>query len=324
MFKKWGAALLSAAMFTAAMPVAGIASAADEDLTGNTKLTADEIKLGKVINTTLTKSENDWYVFTLSEPSKVNIVFGSGDSFNNYGSDFSLYDAGNDDTTLVSGLIGQNLNLVYYLTKGDYYIKIHGCNFDDVNYDMKITSTPSNLNVPGDGSNNAIGEAAEIKLDTDYNAQISQNDNIDYYTFELAKDGRVTFDFSGTLDAVDWALYNNQDDLEKHGTYQKNDAKDSKITKKNSLVLKAGKYTLSVGANEKAPSYGAYTFSLDYLEKYNDTAVNGIIAFGDINKDGLIDASDASLTLAYYAYMSTGGSETDMNAWIEANTEKSK
>ena len=32
-------------------------------------------------------------------------------------------------------------------------------------------------------------------------------------------------------------------------------------------------------------------------------------AAGDVNGDGLIDSSDASLILGYYAYVSTGGTE---------------
>ena len=33
-------------------------------------------------------------------------------------------------------------------------------------------------------------------------------------------------------------------------------------------------------------------------------------AVADINSDGLVDSSDASLILEYYAYVSTGGTDT--------------
>lgn len=36
----------------------------------------------------------------------------------------------------------------------------------------------------------------------------------------------------------------------------------------------------------------------------------------DVNGDETIDASDASLILAFYAYISTGGTETDMEKWL--------
>jgi len=38
---------------------------------------------------------------------------------------------------------------------------------------------------------------------------------------------------------------------------------------------------------------------------------------GDMNGDGLVDAVDASLILAYYAYLSTGGTIDDFDIWIQ-------
>ena len=39
---------------------------------------------------------------------------------------------------------------------------------------------------------------------------------------------------------------------------------------------------------------------------------------GDVNFDDNVDASDASLVLAYYSFMSTGGSG-DMESWLKYN-----
>jgi len=308
------AVVLAATLAVSALPFSGItAVAADNDLTGNTMLTADELKLGKVVSSDIIRGDSDWYSYTLVEPSKVNLVCqGSQEIFG-----LALYDGASDNALLYSQPQSKSVVNTLYLKAGTYYVNVYSAkDYYATPYDLKVSATPCGLNVPGDGSNNAIGDAAEIELETKYNAQISNNDDIDYFTFNLAKEGRVTFDFAGELGAVDWALYDNQDDLAKHGTYQKKDEKDSKITVKNSLVLKEGKYTLAVSKNDKAPSYGPYSFTLNYLEKYNDTAANGVIAFGDINHDGKIDAKDASATLSYYAYLSTGGTETDMNQWF--------
>ena len=312
------AVVLAATLAVSALPFNSLSAyAEDKDITGNTMFTADEIKLGKVASGELLGGDNDWYTFTLTEPTKINMVIANQDNYQ-----YQLIDEADDNKVLDSsgnGVIRDaSMNKTYYLKAGTYYLRLYSESalIWTPSYDIKLTATPCGLNVPGDGSNNAIGEAAEIELETKYNAQISNNDDIDYFTFNLAKEGRVTFDFAGELGAVDWALYDNEDDLAKHGTYQKKDEKDSKITVKNSLVLKEGKYTLAVSKNEKASSYGPYSFTLNYLEKYNDTAVNGIIAFGDINHDGKIDAKDASATLSYYAYLSTGGTETDMNQWF--------
>jgi hypothetical protein len=312
------AVVLAATLAVSALPFSGITAFADDsDLTGNTMLTADELKFDKVVSGTIDGVDNDWYSFTITEPSKVNLIC-QGDSTIGY----ELYDGAHDNSVIDNADLKSIVN-TYYLTAGTYYVHLYWA-YTSPAYDLKVSATPCKLSVPGDGSNNAIGDSAAVEFDKEYNAQISQNDNIDYYTFELEKDGRVTFNFDAAFNACDWSLFDNQKDLIKHGTYQKINEKDSKITKDNSLVLKAGKYYVSLAANDKAPSYGPYTFSFDYLEKYNDTAVNGIIAFGDINHDGKIDAKDASVTLAYYSYLSTGGTETDMNKWIEDTSSKSE
>ena len=36
----------------------------------------------------------------------------------------------------------------------------------------------------------------------------------------------------------------------------------------------------------------------------------------DVNFDGMTDARDASLILSYYAYLSSGGTITDMRVWL--------
>ena len=50
-----------------------------------------------------------------------------------------------------------------------------------------------------------------------------------------------------------------------------------------------------------------------------EPAVSEII-LGDVNEDGLVDAVDAvdaSMILAFYAYLSTGGTESDMRVWLD-------
>jgi len=312
-----GTALILAAALTVSTALSGAfaANAADDDLTGNTMLTADELNFDKVISSNIVHDDNDWYTFTLAQPSKVNIVCQGTDYYFLY----TLYD-GTGDNTVLDKPTGnyQSVIKTYYLKAGDYYINLYSNFSRDTAYDLKVSATPCELNVPGDGSNNALGDATAVDFETEFNAQISQNDTVDYYTIDLPNDAYVTFNFSGAVNSVDWVLYDNQDDLIKHGVYQKKNTTDSKITESNSLRLKAGKYTVYLGANEKAPSYGPYTFSFNYSEKLNDTAANGIIALGDVNKDGIIDSTDASSILEYYAYTSTGGTNTDMEAWMAA------
>ncbi|MBR0141770.1 MAG: hypothetical protein IJM19_05955 [Ruminococcus sp.] len=307
----------AAALMVSAMPFASIsANAADDDITGNTMLTAEELTLNKVVSSEASGgTDHDWYVFTLTEPSKVNVICQNSGTNAFY---FKIYDEKNDNSTVyTTSSAVYSVNTTLYLTAGNYYIYLNS-SYNSFTYDMKVTSTPSNLSFDASAENNTMTEAIPVDFDTDYNAQISQNDNIDYYTFELPKEARVTFNFTGALDNIDWNLYDNEDDLIKHGIYQKDSENDTKVSKRKSLILKEGKYTLSLESNKNSPSYGQYSFSLNALENYGETAVNGIISFGDINKDGKVDSSDASVILSYYAYRSTNTTnpETDMNKWV--------
>lgn len=311
-----GTALILAAALTVSTALSGAFVAnADDDLTGNTMLTADELKLDKVVSGEIVKYDSDWYSFVLTEPSKVNVVCqGTANQFG-----FALYDGSGDNNVLYQSTTSKSVMNTLYLKAGTYYINVFANGYLETPYDLKVSAAPCNLSVPGDGSNNALGDATAVEFETEFNAQISQNDTADYYTIDLPNDAYITFNFSGAVDSVDWSLYDNADDLIKHGIYQKKNTSDSKITESNSLRLKAGKYTVYLGADEKAPSYGPYTFSFNYSEQINDTAANGIIPLGDVNKDGQIDATDASSVLAYYAYIQTGGTETDMDKWLTAN-----
>ena len=308
----------AAALMVSAMPFAGISANADDtDITGNTMLTAEELTLNKVVSSEASGgTDHDWYVFTLTEPSKINIICQNPGANAFY---FRVYDEKNDNSVVYkpSTSTVYSVNTTLYLTAGNYYIDLNSY-VSSFTYDLKVTSTPSNLSFDASAENNSMTEAIAVDFDTNYNAQISQNDNIDYYTFELPKEARVTFNFSGIFDSVDWSLYDNEDDLIKHGVYQKDSENDSKITKRKSLILKEGKYTISLESNKTSPAYGQYSFSLNAVENYGETAVNGIISFGDINKDGTINSSDASIILSYYAYRSTNTTdpETDMNKWV--------
>ncbi|MBR1591798.1 MAG: hypothetical protein IJ666_02165 [Ruminococcus sp.] len=307
-------AFAAAALAVSAMPLAGITANADDDITGNTMLTADELTLNKVVSGSLPGGDNDWYHFSLTEPSKLNIICQNP---GNKWFTFRLYDEKNDNSIVYEAENTGSVNATCYLTEGDYYVYLTPWT-EVSSYDLKITTTSSNLSFDGNAENNSMTEAIAVDFDTNYNAQISNNDKIDYYTFELPKEARVTFNFSGSFDSVDWSLYDNEDDLIKHGTYQKDSENDSKITKRRSLILKAGKYTISLESNKTSPAYGQYSFSFNALENYGETAVNGIIPFGDVNKDGSVNSSDASIILSYYAYLSTNKNnpETDMNKWV--------
>ena len=238
-------------------------------------------------------SDSDWYLFTLKEPSKVNINCGiSGGMY----SSVQIIDARNNSALYSKSVSRSGVDETYYLTTGDYYINFQDSNGEAFDYDMKVTAEPCGYSFESGTANNSVTDALSVDFDTKYNAQLSE------------------------IGAADWALYNNQDELIKDGTYTRINENDGRISKKNSLILESGKYTVSVAKNSNSKTYGAYTFSFDYLENYSDVSANGIISFGDITKDGKVDSGDASIILCFYAYRATNGnaegSEADLNKWV--------
>lgn len=305
-FKKILSGVLASAMLVSAMP-AFSASAADKDPNGNSILDAVNITLGEIISSSFTYDDDDWYKFSIPSAGKVTITMDNSDN-TTY---FSLINGDDDATSLVNRYrLFSNTNvLTYYLTAGDYYIHFNAGFSRD--YDMKVTF--SSTNATPDEDNNTIAKATAVEYDgTIYKKQISLNDPVDYYTFNVAEQGKVTINFDSPMNATDWEIYDSENSKIKKGSFVRV-VQDSGISAKESNIMKPGKYTIAFKKND---SYGDYSFSLDYLKNYNDTSVSGILAVADFDEDGAITAADASLVLAYYAYVSTGGTETDMNKWL--------
>lgn len=305
--KKILSGVLASALLVSAMP--SFAAFADDDPTGNTMLTAVDVKFGELISEALPSSDHDWYKFTLPSAGKVTITVGSSNNAN-----YSFLSVDDEATELESDVtVYGDKFFTYYLTAGDYYIELKCKEIRSCTYDMQVKFTPSDVTFDS-ADNNTIGKAVAVEYDgTAYNGQLSLNDSVDYYTFDVAEKGRVTLKFDSPMEKADWEIYDSEDAQIKRGTFTKK-TNDSGISAKEANIMKPGKYTIAIKNN--GDSYGDYSFSLDYLQNYNDISVSGIIAAADLNEDGTIDSSDASLILAYYAYLQTGGTETDMNKWL--------
>lgn len=305
-FKKILSGVLASAMLISAMP-AFSSVAVDKDATGNTMLDAVEIKFGEIVSEKVDEKDHDWYKFTLPSVGKVTVTVSgkigyallSGNDEGTKYEDTHWYENG---TRIFS----------YYLAAGDYYIDISSASMTTESSDLQVRFTPCDVTFE-DADNNTLFNAAPVEYDgTIYKGVFLNDDPVDYYTFNVAEQGRVTLKFTSPMDNVDWEIYDSDDTRIKKGAFSK-DEQDTYISGKDANIMKPGKYTI---AFKKKDSYGEYSFSLDYLKNYNDTSVSGIIAAADIDGDGAITSADASLVLAYYAYISTGGTETDMNKWL--------
>lgn len=316
--KKIISALTASAVVATALPVyAGLSAfAEDTDETGNTMFTAIEILPDATFSDELTTSDEDWYKFTLTTAGKLNLMF----SINGSGSvNFLMMDGTEDNNQLTK--IGNRSGIqryIYYLTAGDYYINFSPYVLTS-DYEVKLSFTPYESTFDG-ANNNSITKASEIELEKNYSSFIVTDDSKDYYTFNLDKDDDIALNFEGDIGAIDWTLYNNKNEEILNGTYTRDTEISDLIVKNNYVPLKSGKYTLAFNASVESDFpdttyyYGSYNFS---LSEYVDFDANGI-SIGDFNNDGMIDASDASVLLEYYSYLSTGGEEKDMRKWLES------
>ncbi|MCM1315733.1 MAG: hypothetical protein NC205_01930 [Prevotella sp.] len=321
--KKFISAIMATAMVASTMTA--FSAFADTDETGNDEFSAVNVTIGEVTPSKDiffkidTGYDNDWYKFSLDTPSKLNLTVILSNVNHVYNADLMYYeiiDYSNNDTVVYKhdNLTNGTRKDVIYLSSGDYYIHFA----DDerrqsCEYKILLESTPTEESFDSK-SNNNIGKASPVEFDTEYTGQVSANDDADYYTFNLAEEGMVTFNFDGDLENVDWKIYDSDEDVVQKGTFSKADTDDA-ISAMKSYVMTTGTFTLGITKHDTA--CGNYTLKLDYLKDYNNRAVSGVFACADINKDGFIDASDASVILSYYAYLSTGGKESDMNVWYE-------
>ncbi|MDE7363396.1 MAG: hypothetical protein K2N27_00695 [Ruminococcus sp.] len=316
--KKIISALTASAVVAAALPVyAGLSAfAEDTDETGNTMFTAIEISPDATFSDEITQNDEDWYKFTLPTAGKLNLMF----SINGNGTvNFLMMDGTEDNNQLTSISNRSGIQrYTYYLTAGDYYIKFSPYILTS-DYEAKLSFTPYESTFDG-ANNNSITKASEIELEKNYSSFIVTADSKDYYTFNLDKDDDIALNFEGDIGAIDWTLYNNKNEEILNGTYKRDADVSDLITKNNYVSLKSGKYTLAFMQSVESTFpdttyyYGSYNFS---LSEYVDFDANGI-SIGDFNNDGMIDASDASVLLEYYSYLSTGGEEKDMRKWLES------
>lgn len=308
--KKIISALTASAVLATALPVyAGFSVVAAE---GDTQLTALELAYGEVVSDKLLYHQYKWYKFNVPTTGKINLTI-SMSSSNIHAKTFTIIDEqSNSEVVSVTQSADGNYNYTYYLTAGDYCISLtteSGGN--GTNYDMRINYEATELTFEGK-DNNSINKASEIALETEYSAHIANNDSKDYYTFNLDEEDDIALNFEGDLDSIDWILYNNKNEEILKGTYTRDTDISDLIIKNNYVSLKSGKYTLAFNSN--SDNYGTYKFS---LSEYVDFEANGI-AMADINNDGIVDATDATVVLEYYSYISTGGEERDMRKWLES------
>ena len=233
---------------------------------------AEPLNLGVEINGE-TEDGHALHIYQVSIPKSGNLNV-SFDYYNN-GAYLKIYDTKGvelqkDYIAYQNALGVANANLDYPLTKGSYYIVLHGEAYEGQKYRLSTSykgSGESILEEDG-GINNHIDQASSIKLNRDYYGQIAYNDQRDVYSFTLTKPIDVTVEVEAKLSGATYAIYDESGKrlFEQKGGWTKNsvDAKTNRFQMKEKVSLNEGTYYFSVTGFEqrKRQFYGNYSFKL--------------------------------------------------------------
>lgn len=257
----------------------------------NTILKASEFVLGdekfKTIRGQLGNNDKmDCYKFAVPSSGKVSFDISS----NAYAISFALYDESGREMHNDSG--AGYVSTAFDLIKGTYYISVGTGSLYDFNYygtyavESEFVSAGESFEESGNGRNNSVNTASEIKLDTEYAGQIAMNDADDYYKVTVPAGGILEISGTSTsLACVNVALYSAD------GTKLTNKYYDINTAGVNNFVLErectAGTYYVDL--SKWSDKTGNYTFSV----KVKPIPVSKIV----LNKTRLELAAGQSETL---------------------------
>ena len=151
-----------------------------------------------------------------------------------------------------------------YLNPGDYYFSVVSAG-QEGNYTFTINQeiTYESVAETQKGSNNSLKEASHIYIGTAYTGFLAITDDIDYYTFTLESEGKVTLNVSSAMESVNLKIY---DETGRELWSESPSGVNSQgFSVQNNLFLNKGNYSLSVS---KAKQEGPYSFGIAFAGAY--------------------------------------------------------
>ena len=256
----------------------------------NTQQTAKSISTNTSYTDRLSAyGEQDFFSFSLSNSSKVNINFKHTliDSSSTYWY-AALYNENGDELVKLS-VVGNKTNLSSSnvgIPAGKYYIKVYQNNYSNVDYTIKINSSSESYWETEVNNSYDYGDA--ISLNKEYSGSLAKYDDIDFYKFYVSSASKVSINFKHSLidsSSTYWyaALYNeNGDELVKLSVV----GNKTNLSSSN-VGIPAGKYYIKVYQNNY--SNVDYTIKINSSsESYWETEVNNSYDYGDtisLNKE---------------------------------------
>ncbi len=179
---------------------------------GNSMSSATGISTGTTYNGSLTASNTiDYYRFSIGSSGRITLTASAGMAYIYY----YIYDSSgkqvwytdpywNSTTQMIS------TNETIDLTKGTYYftVKQRSSSYTgNYSFQLSFSSAAESFTETGDGTDNSMSNANAINVNTDYKGQIADNDDRDFYRFNLASSGRITFTASAGMAYINYYIY---------------------------------------------------------------------------------------------------------------------
>lgn len=150
-----------------------------------------------------------------------------------------------------------------FLNSGTYYIAFiqDGNRTGNFNFNIKTSSANESFKEDFDGSNNSLLEANSISTDTSYKGQLGLIDPKDFFKLNLAKSGKIVWNFNAYTEWIYLKLY----DIDGNEIWSSNphwNANTQKITSAETIYLTAGTYYFGVIRDGERQT--KYNFNLAY------------------------------------------------------------
>lgn len=301
--------MAAAVMFSSAAAVMPAATAPFTAIAaGDSFDTAEAIAFGKKIEGSFSDGVTmNTYKINLKESGKVNFkILSKVDSYMRV----QIYNINGEyvcdaDSIYLSDVGVKSVDKDVYLTKGDYVI-VFGTNTSkgDYNFTLTYESSKESFSETSGGINNDIDSASTIQADKKYFAQLAENDTKDVYKLECNSNKTLYWTFNGTgfSDFASFIIYNEKGEKLYSENYWPNKSLgEGKILETAEKGFTKGVYYVVVEHKT-----GAYNFNFKTTKDLGGQLFTPEL-LGDVDGDGLVNASDASRILAFYAYSQTGG-----------------
>lgn len=212
-------------------------------------------------------NEKQYYKFTVSSSGKIQIT---GSAYTEWVYLY-MYDENaneiwqaNPHWNSTSEVIAINESL--YLTSGSYYFCV-GRNMQNCgNYNFKLMLTPTyeTFSETNGGSNNSLATSNMIENNgQSYSAQLAINDEKDFWKFQLALSGKITFNATFyEMNWVSWKLFDENGE-ELYSSNPRCNSTTKNINVSEEIYLTRGTYYISISLD--GGNYGKYDFSLKFL-----------------------------------------------------------